>query len=237
MGIGIQRDTGQSPGLPGLCHRTAGNNMQRMQLDTINAGLYHPLQGCKALPFPLSRQANNQVAAYLQPALASQPGGTLVAGEVVAAVNAVQGFIVGRLQTQLQPDLIPLLPVLTEQIQHRLRDAVRARPDAQPNNISLAHRLLVHRPQHLNLGPGTGIGLEIGQIAPGAVNPRRLVSQLLGDRVGLLGLIGKGGNVAEGAAPASNGAIAIRAAKAAVQGQLMHFFTVAAGKIATKHID
>jgi hypothetical protein len=53
----------------------------------------------------------------------------------------------------------------------------------------------------------------------------------------LLGLVGKGRNVTEGAAAAPDGAIAIRAAKPAVQRQLMNLLPVPLQKIPTKHID
>ncbi|VTN12049.1 Uncharacterised protein [Raoultella terrigena] len=37
----------------------------------------------------------------------------------MAAVNAMQRFIVRRLQPQLQPDFVALLPILRQQVQHR----------------------------------------------------------------------------------------------------------------------
>ena len=63
------------------------------------------------------------------------------------------------------------------------------------------------------------------------------MSKLFSDRVMLLCFIGKRRNVTEGAAPAPDGAVAIRAAKPAVQRKLMNLLPVALQKIPTKHID
>jgi hypothetical protein len=65
----------------------------------------------------------------------------------------------------------------------------------------------------------------------------RLVRQLICNGAVLLRLIGKRRDITEGAAAAANSAIAIRAAKPPMQGQLMHLFTMAMHKIPTKHID
>lgn len=61
--------------------------------------------------------------------------------------------------------------------------------------------------------------------------------ELFRDRVMLLSFVSKGRNVTEGAAAAPDGAIAIRAAKPAVQRQLMNLLSVSLQKIPTKHID
>ncbi len=130
----------------------------------------------------------------------------------MATVNTVQGFVVRGLQAQLQPDLVALFFVLAEQVQHRVRYAVRARAHAQPNDVSLADGLLIHRAQHLHLRPRAGVGLKIGQILLRAVHLACLMDKLFSDRFMLLGFVSKGRNVTEGAAAAPDGAIAIRAA-------------------------
>ncbi len=61
--------------------------------------------------------------------------------------------------------------------------------------------------------------------------------ELLCDGFMLLGFVSKRGHVAEGTAATPDGAVAIRAAKAAVQRQLMNLLPVALQKIPTKHID
>ena len=63
------------------------------------------------------------------------------------------------------------------------------------------------------------------------------MDKLLSDRFMLLGFVSKGRNVTEGAAASPDGAIAIRAAKPAVQRQLMNLLPVPLQKIPTKHID
>ena len=141
------------------------------------------------------------------------------------------------LQAQLQPDLVALFFVLAEQVQHRVRYAVRARAHAQPNDVSLADGLLIHRAQHLHLRPRAGVGLKIGQILLRAVHLACLMDKLFSDRFMLLGFVSKGRNVTEGAAASPDGAIAIRAAKPAVQRQLMNLLPVPLQKIPTKHID
>ena len=62
----------------------------------------------------------------------------------MAAIDTMQRFIMRGLQSQLQPDFIALLPIFAEQVQHRIGNAVGAGADAQPNDIRLAHRLLIH---------------------------------------------------------------------------------------------
>jgi Arc/MetJ family transcription regulator len=152
-------------------------------------------------------------------------------------VNAMQGLIMGGLQPQLQPYLIPLLMVFTEQVEDRLRHAVRAGADAEANDIRLADGLTIHRAEHLHFSKGAGIGLEIGQIALCPVNELRLMGELFGDGAMLLRFIGKRGHVTESATAAAQRAVAVRAAKTAVQRQLMDLFAIAAHKIPTKHID
>src|SRR5690606_29230463 len=112
-----------------------------------------------------------------------------------------------------------------------------ARTDAQAYDVRLAGRLLVHRAQHLYLGPGAGVGLKVGEIARRAIDALGLQGQLFADRVLLLRFVGKRRDVTEGAAAAPDGAIAIGAAEAAVQRELMNFLAVASGEIAAKHID
>ena len=155
----------------------------------------------------------------------------------MAAVNSVQRFIVRGLQPQFQPHFIALIFILAQQIKHRLRHAVRARADAQTDDIGLTHRLLVHRAQHLHFGKGAGIGLEIGQIAFCAVDQICLMRQLVGNRLMLLCFIGKRGDITERAAAAANSAVAVWAAESTMQRQFMDLFAVATRKIPTKHID
>ena len=83
--------------------------MQGMQLDTVYASLYHAMERLQAFRLPFPRQTDNKVATDFQPALAGQTGGSLVTGEIMPTVNTVQRFIVRGLQTQLQPDFIPLI--------------------------------------------------------------------------------------------------------------------------------
>ncbi|MPN22075.1 hypothetical protein SDC9_169458 [bioreactor metagenome] len=65
----------------------------------------------------------------------------------------------------------------------------------------------------------------------------RLVRELFGDRMMLLRFIRKRGNITESAAAASDGAIAIWAAKSAVERQFMNLLPITPRKIPTKHID
>ncbi len=95
---------------------------------------------------------------------------------------------------------------------------------------------MIHLTQYTNLGIGTGIGLKIGEITPGAIHFTRLCRQLLGNAALLHLLIGKGGDVAKGAAPTTERTVTIGATEATVQGQFMDFFSVAALQVGTEHI-
>ena len=64
---------------------------------------------------------------------------------------------------------------------------------------------------------GAGVGLKIGQIALRPVDELRLMSELFGDRAMLLRLIGKRCHVTESATAAAQRAVAVWAAKTAVQ--------------------
>jgi hypothetical protein len=69
-GIRLQFDAIETPGLPCFGHNAAFHNMQRMQLDAIHAGRHDPLQRLQAMLLALSGQADDQMRADLQPALA-----------------------------------------------------------------------------------------------------------------------------------------------------------------------
>jgi len=90
----VQLDAVESPGFPGFGHNTARNDMQRVQLDAVNAGLHHLMQGFQCVGLPFTRQTDNQMSTDLKSAFACQLGGALIAGEIMAAVDAMQGFIV-----------------------------------------------------------------------------------------------------------------------------------------------
>ncbi|KXA04273.1 hypothetical protein HMPREF0208_00933 [Citrobacter koseri] len=175
--------------------------------------------------------------AHFQPALARQLGGSLITGKIMAAINTAQRFVMRGLQSQFQPHFIALVFIFAEQIEHRIRYTVGARTDAQPDNAGLAYRLLIHRTQHLHFGKGTGVRLEIGQIAFGAIDQMRLMRQLFGNRAILLRLIGERGDITESTPATSDGAIAVWTAKSAVQRQFMNFLPITTRKIPTKHID
>ncbi|EFE05715.1 hypothetical protein CIT292_10688 [Citrobacter youngae ATCC 29220] len=155
----------------------------------------------------------------------------------MTTVNTMQGFVMRGLQTQLQPNFITQIFILAQQVKHRIRHAVGARPNAQPDDTGLTDRLLIHRTQHLHFGEGAGIGLEIGQIAFRAIDQMRLMRKLLGNRMVLLRFIGKRSDVTESTSATSDGAIAIWTAKPAVQREFMNFLPITARKIPTKHID
>ncbi len=236
-GIRLQLNAIETPGLPRFGHNTAFDNVQRVQLDAVHAGRHHPLQRLQAMALGLSGQADDQMCADLQPSRSRQTRSTLVASEIMPTVNPMQGFIVRGLQSQLQPYLISLLMIFTQQIEDCLRHAVRAGADAEADNIRGADGLTIHRAEHLHFSEGAGIGLEIGQIALCPVDELRLMSELFGDGAMLLRLIGKGRHITESATAAAQRAVAVRAAKTAVQRQLMDLFAIAAHKIPTKHID
>lgn len=63
------------------------------------------------------------------------------------------------------------------------------------------------------------------------------MSKLVSNGLVLLCLIGKRSDITERTPAASNGAIAVWAAKTAMQSEFMDFFSIPASKIPTKHID
>ncbi|MNH46850.1 hypothetical protein D3C79_1098170 [compost metagenome] len=71
--------------------------MQRVQLDAVHPAVHHLLQGRQMVGGRFPRQPDNQVAAHLQPAFTCQPGGVLITGEIMAAIDTFQSFIVRRL--------------------------------------------------------------------------------------------------------------------------------------------
>ena len=96
------------------------------------------------MPLALSGQTDDQMRTDFQAPLSRQARGTLITGEIVSTVNAMQGLIMSSLQPQLQPYLIPLLMVFTQQVKDRLRNAVRAGADAQANDICGTDGLTIH---------------------------------------------------------------------------------------------
>ncbi|MOA62006.1 hypothetical protein D3C78_1872930 [compost metagenome] len=68
--------------------------MQRVQLDAVHPAVHHLLQGRQMVGGRFPWQPNNQMAADLQPAFTRQPGGVLITGEIMAAIDAFQCFIV-----------------------------------------------------------------------------------------------------------------------------------------------
>jgi len=161
----------------------------------------------------------------------------LVTGEIVAAINALQRFIVCRLQAQLEPNLITLFKVARQQIKRGGRHAVRPRANADPDHIGLLQRLPIHVRQQAHFCISTGIGLKVGQVAFCAVDPAGLHPQLFGNALALHLFVGKRGYVAEGTTAAAQGTVTIWAAKTAVQREFMDLFAVPTLEIGAKHID
>ena len=129
-GVILKGDSIKSSCGPGFRHNTAGDDMQRVKLDTVRTGFHHFLQRVQRVLLPFPGQTDNQVRADFQTTLAGEAGRLLITGEIVATVNTVQRFIIRRLQTELQPDFITLLPITAQQVQHAFRYAVRARSHA-----------------------------------------------------------------------------------------------------------
>ncbi|VTM47628.1 Uncharacterised protein [Klebsiella pneumoniae] len=143
-GIRLQLNAIETPGLPRFGHNAAFHNMQWMQFDPIHAGRHYLLQRLQTMPLALSGQTDDQMRTDFQAPLSRQARGTLITGEIVSTVNAMQGLIMSSLQPQLQPYLIPLLMVFTQQVKDRLRNAVRAGADAQANDICGTDGLTIH---------------------------------------------------------------------------------------------
>ncbi|MNE98337.1 hypothetical protein D3C80_1968360 [compost metagenome] len=91
--------------------------------------------------------------------------------------------------------------------------------------------------QVLHLGIGAGIGLKVGEITLGTGHFVPAGQQLLHHRELLGRLVGKRGNIAEGAAAAAQGAIPVRTGEGAVDGEFVDLLTVALLEILAECID
>ncbi|STT06721.1 Uncharacterised protein [Klebsiella pneumoniae] len=97
-GIRLQLNAIETPGLPRFGHNAAFHNMQWMQFDPIHAGRHYLLQRLQTMPLALSWQTDDQMRTDFQPPLSRQARGTLITGEIVSTVNAMQGLVMSSLQ-------------------------------------------------------------------------------------------------------------------------------------------
>ena len=125
----------QASSLPGFPQGTALHHMQRMQLDAIGSGAHHLLQRSQTIHGHLPRQADNQMRTNLEASGMGADHCILIGPVAMAAIDALQGFLVGALQSKLQPDLESLLPVTGQQIKHSIRNTVRTGPHTQAHDI------------------------------------------------------------------------------------------------------
>ena len=118
-------------------------DMQRVEFQSIHAKLQHALQGNLAMFLRFTRQADDEMSADLQAPLAGSQQCRLVLGKAMPAVDAPERLIEGGLQSQFQPDLVALLLVGRQQLQHRFGCAIRARPDGETNYVRFRQRLVI----------------------------------------------------------------------------------------------
>ncbi len=155
----------------------------------------------------------------------------------MAPVDALQRLVVGALQPQFQPHLVTPGLITGQQVQHRIRHAIWARPHTQAHHVAHRQRLFIHALQVLHFGIGAGIGLKIGEIALGAGHFVPTGQQLLHHGELLGRFVGKGGDIAEGAATTPQGAITIGAGEGAVNGELVDLLAMALLEILAECID
>src|SRR5262249_40789646 len=108
--------------------------MQVMQLNGVQAQCCEVARCCQDICCALSREAENDVGAEPQVALLCTVYGVLKGRHGMAAVEEHQGLVMPRLQAQFEPE-IGACGVVRQEVQHRLRYAVRTCPNGQAYNI------------------------------------------------------------------------------------------------------
>ena len=150
--------------LPLICKDRVAHNMQGMQLDPVNPCLQHPFQTLPVVRFVLARQTQDQVTADRQVARPGRPRGRNVLGHAMTPINALQGLVEGRLQTQFKPHLVTSGTVVGQQVEDGLGHAIWPCPDRKTDHPRQGQRRIVKSAQGLHIGIGVGVGLKIGQI-------------------------------------------------------------------------
>ena len=150
--------------------------------------------GCLADAFlgVLSGQSDDDVASREDaPGVGAFHGGA-AAGEVVAAVDAAQGLVVGALDAVFHEEeglAVELLQIVEQLVAH----AVGTGADDNAHHIGHCQCLLIHSPQFVHLGVCIRIGLEISQISHVWIFPREeclALLQLLRDRFPAVAIAG-----------------------------------------------
>ncbi len=116
--------------LPRLAKDTALHHVERMQLDPLHPRLHDAMQGIQTVHRHLAGQADDKVGTHLDPPLMGPCNRIDIGSIAVPPIDALQGLVVGALQSQLQPDFVTAGLIACQQIQHCIRHAVGPGTDA-----------------------------------------------------------------------------------------------------------
>lgn len=158
----------------------------------------------------------------------------------MAAVDARQGVVKGRLQAEFQPDFQPFVAQAVEQVEHGWRNAVRPGADRDAHHIRFGQRPTVEGFQFGDIGVGVGVGLEVRDEASGARasgdgtagldNLRRNIEPGTSYRT-------EGHIIAEGAAATAFGAVPVGTGEAGIERDLVHAEAVTTQQILSIRVD
>ncbi len=172
-----------------------------------------------------ARQTDDDVTAREQPTPMASLYRIAATGEVVAAVDAAQGGIVGRLDAVLYEHKA-VLGQFAEIVEQTVVYAVGTRADDDADHILDGERFLIKTAQTVGGGIGIGEGLKIGEklhVGIFAGKEPLALFQLLGDRFAgvAVGWVERA-VVAVGASAEGNAAVAVGTGKACIDGYLLY---------------
>jgi hypothetical protein len=204
-----------------------------MQLEPLGARLQHPVErlaACQAVSpgSPTIRWVHTS-----RPRRRARRTASRYSWKPWPRLTRARVSVEGGLQPQLQPHHVAPIPVVREQIQHRVGHAVGARADTQADHARLGQRRVVQGTQALQFRVGVGVGLEIGQIparAGASRDHRTSLGQLAGHVAAVVPLGREARVVAERAAAASAGAVHVGTDETGADRKLVHPLPVARAK-------
>jgi len=121
----------------------AAHDHQRMQFEPLHAFVQDAFEADQAVFRTFSGQPDDQVRAHWNRTRLRPRYRFCVRLEPVAAMDAVKRFVKSALQPEFEPDFGTSFLIVSEQIEHCIRDAVRPGSDTQADDITRGQRSVV----------------------------------------------------------------------------------------------
>ena len=205
--------------------RRFAHHVEQVKLHPVDARVGDEVGGCQHIRDGFVGQPQDHMGADIYPPPAGGLDGPLETGDVVASVERQQRAVVGALQAVFDPDQ-PVAGIGFQKIQDLFVHAVRSRADGQPDHTGNGQGLVIEPLEMVHRSIRIGIALEIGQEFVGfkpAGDARPAALDLLGDgQTVSKGTGARAPGVTVDASPGGDGAVAVGAAQARIDGDFVN---------------